>query len=228
MLKRLSQESLPQLLLEKVVTFSDVRQTANSLDNFGGFYDRIDLNKERACEFLPQGILKSSLVIDPKQGHLMAQVDSSLSAKLLNAYRSEIESHLTEEGRSSLQLPENIGFVVVAYKDELGKLPSKALDEVLSKHSHVNLCFNSPYIVPVRGDNRYALVASTLIDSPDMTKIRGEMGLKPLYSENRPLRFTFGAVRNEACTDSNEAIVARLRRCTALAPWFSWIENKSV
>lgn len=208
-------------------SLKDVRQsTEKELDNFGGYYNRTLLQASTTSTVLPEGILEAPLMINAA-GHLIAKVEDQLSNQLLNAYRAEIESHLSNEGKSHLQLPDNIGFVVVAYKEELAKISSETLKNILATTSSVKLSFKDPYVVPVRGDNRYSLVAAILVNSQDITDIRQKMSLAPLYSEGRPLRFTFGAVRNEACALNNEEVIARLRRSAALAPWLKWIEQRT-
>ncbi len=81
-------------------------------------------------------------------------------------------------------------------------LSTQELQTILIDTKTINLSFDKPYVVPVRGDSRYSLVASILISSADITKLREKMKLKLLYSEGRPLRYTFGVVRNEATTET--------------------------
>lgn len=214
-------------LLERFTTgeqkLSDARQTLEKIDNFGGYYDRTNLSNNPIQEFAPQGIT-SGMVIDPVTKHLIVKVSPDLSEKLLDAYRDEINMHLTDEGKKNLSIPDNIGFLVVAYADELASIPQETLNSLLNKE--VSFTFKQPYIVPVRGDNRYALVASIIIDSPDITNIRNNLDLKELYSEGRPLRYTFGAVHNVPADGGEDKTVSqRLKNSKSTSPWIQLIEN---
>lgn len=199
---------------------SDARQTLEKLDNFGGYYDRTNLSNNPIQEFAPQGIT-NGVAIDPVTKHLIVKVSPDLSEKLLDAYRNEINDHLTDEGKKHLAIPDNIGFLVVAYADELASIPQETLNGILNKE--VSFTFKTPYIAPVRGDNRYALVASIIVDSPDIALIRNNLGLPELYSEGRPLRYTFGAVHNVPASVEN--LSQHLKNSKSTGPWIQLIEN---
>jgi hypothetical protein len=198
-------------------TLSDVRRQAEQIDNFGGYYNTVCLQADSVKNIVPEGVINVAVEIDAYSGHLVAKLPEDFSSQLLTSYRSEIESHLTEEGKKSLNLPYNTGFVVIAYKDELAKISQEQVDQLLSKR--VDLSFNKPYAVPVRGDNRYALVASIIMDSKDITTIRESIGLKTLYSEGRPLRFTFAAVRNPHLPVDENTLLKRVQNSKFLKDW---------
>lgn len=203
---------------------SEVRKLAEQLDNYGGYYQRTQLSAFTAKTVISEGILRCPLEIDSYSGHLVAKVPLDLSQQLLDAYRSEIETYITDEGKKNLKLPYNIGFVAIAYKDELSSSKEK-IESLLSSGKQVELSFKVPYIIPVRGDNRYSLVASVLIESPTITTIRSEMKLAPLYSEGRPLRYTFGAVHSPHLDYNNDSLIQKMRKCSALEPWMRFIDK---
>ncbi len=202
---------------------SDVRKKSEQLDNYGGYYDITKLSDNHLHDIALEGSLIYPLEIDPYSGHLVAKLPKELAQQLLEAYRSEIETHLTEQGSKNLGLPNNIGFVVVAYKDELTNTPQNVLDSILK--NKVTVSFKQPYIVPVRGDNRYSLVASILVEAPEISIIRKELGLGELYSPGRPLRYTFGAVHNIPAEYDNETLIKKLRTSNALKPWMNFIDE---
>lgn len=196
---------------------SGVRKQAEQIDNFGGYYNTVGLQADTLKNIVPEGTLNVAIEIDPYSGHLVAKLPTDLSSQLLDNYRSEIESHLTEEGKQSLGLPANTGFVVIMYKDELTKISQDEINQLLDKR--VDLSFNKPYVVPVRGDNRYSLVASITMDSNDITVIRENQGLQSIYSEGRPLRVTFAAVRNPYLSDDENTLIPRLNNSKSLNDW---------
>jgi hypothetical protein len=203
---------------------SDVRKSAEQLDNYGGYYQRTLLSQSIVQTIVSKGILNCRLEIDDFSGHLVARIPMDLSQQLLDAYRLEIQGYLTEEGRNHLNLPYNLGIVVVAYKDEFDSIPTGMIKSLLG--TQIGLSFKEPYIVPVRGDNRYSLVASILIESSDISRIRNEMKLTQLYSEGRPLRYTFGAVRTPHLECNNDELIQKMRKCAALEPWMQFIDKQ--
>lgn len=205
---------------------SDVRKMAEQIDNYGGYYQATKLSETAVKALTPGAPLKCPLEIDPNSGHLTAKISPDLSQQLLDVYRSEIETYLTEDGKKNLKLPFNTGFVIVAYKDELSTVPGEKLDAILHSNPHVNLSFQSPYVIPVRGDNRYSLVACTYMESPDIKTTRATMELGELYSEGRPLRFTFGAVYNAHLLCDDESLIKRMRQSQSLKPWMDFIDKK--
>lgn len=202
---------------------SDVRRQAEQIDNFGGYYDRKELNPETIKNIFSKGRFDVGVEIDACSGHLVAKLPQDFSLQLLESYRSEVESYLTEEGKSQFTLPFNTGFVVIAYKDELSKMSLSEKEALLNQQ--VDLNFNKPYIVPVRGDNRYALVASITIDSKKITELRESINLKPLYSEGRPLRFTFGAVYNPHLPLDEKTLLEGIQKNPSLKEWVKLTES---
>lgn len=198
-----------------------VRKQAEQFDNFGGYYDRTYLSQTFLKALTPEGVMGCSLVIDPKSGHLIAKVGENFSEELLNAYREEVNSYLTESGKSALKLPFDVGCVIVVYKDELAKFSPEKVQEALS--TRVNVSFKKAYVVPARGDNRYASVVSVLMDSPDILSLRLKLGLDELYSEARPLRFTFGAVHNPYLNLKDSELVEKMNNSEALKPLMKFV-----
>lgn len=205
------------------VKLPEVRKQAEQFDNYGGYYDRTYLSLTALQELAPKGFLQCPLVVDPYSGHLIAKVDADLSQKLLDAYRDEITPHLTETGKGELKLPFNLGLVTVAYKEELAKLSPEKIDELLSMT--VNLSFKETYVVPVRGDNRYALIAGVIMDSPEIIDIRLKLGLNELYSEGRPLRYTFGAVHHSHLKLEEAELLEKMNNNEALKPWMEFVST---
>jgi hypothetical protein len=113
--------------------------------------------------------------------------------------------------------------VVVAYKDELASMPKETLNKVLDSGKHVTLLLKEPYVVPVRGDNRYALVASILVESQDIICFRNGLGLKELYSPGRPLRFTFGAVHHHPIPKIDAFLIDKLKQFPSFENWKNFI-----
>lgn len=204
---------------------SEVRKQAEQLDNYGGYYNRTLLNADTAKKLIPEGILKCLLEIDPHSGHLVARITPNLSEQLLELYRSEIETYLADEGKNNLKLPYNLGIVTVAYKDELASISKEKVEAILQPDRQISLLFKAPYVVPVRGDNRYTLVACILIESMDITNLRKELSLGELYSEGRPLRYTFGAVYNQSAC-GNDELIQKMRSCQRLTQWMQFIDTK--
>lgn len=155
--------------------------------------------------------------IDVNSGALVANLPNDFSSQLLTSYRPEIESYLTEEGKKSLRLPYDTGSVVIAYRDELAKISKEQVSQLVSER--VNLSFKNPYGVPVFADTRFAFVACLYVDSPEIIKMRESMGLKPLYSEGKPLRLTFAAVHNPHLSISEDALLERVKNSKSLQDW---------
>lgn len=205
--------------------FPKLRKTAEDLYNVGGYYDRINLtssdsntaavSKEDAMVSIEsrsiakknQIELECAVKIDATSGHLVADVPD-LTQRFFDKYQSQIEEHLTEEGKARLTLPDNTGFIVIAYKDEIDKRPADFSPTT-------KITFEAPYIVPVRGAHRHAAISTILVESPDIDAQRKTMGLEPRYSEAHPLRFTFAAVHNVPV--SQEEVLLRLENSGVLA-----------
>ena len=81
------------------------------------------------------------------------------------------------------------------------------------------MSFNALYILPVRGDNRYAAVTSIFVSSPDVDAIRSEMRLPPRYSPGRPARYTFAAVDNPRLPHDDAALVLQMESIPAVSQW---------
>ena len=202
---------------------ADARQILDKLDNFGGYYERQKLSAERIVDLrLTNKTFSYSLKIHPNSGHLVVDVPDDLSTKLLEIYRESIEEHLSESGIKNLAEPYNTGFIVVAYKNEIENLSPLKKDSALDQQAEIS--FKESYIVPVRGDNRYALIAAVIIESTQINNIRSELGLKELYYPERPLRLTYGAVRNEINPLSEEDIT-KIKKSVALEPWLELIQE---
>ncbi len=118
------------------------------------------------------------------------------------------------EGKVSIH--PGLGHLVVEVQDDL---KIKFVEALVGKN--VEFSLKSPYLVPVRGDNRYAAVASILVESHGMQEIRAELGFAEPYSQGRPPRYTFAAVRNHYLPDDDETLVAKMRSCLKVNGWLT-------
>lgn len=207
---------------------ANVRKALEQIDNYGGYYSITSLSPTSTDKLVSDNFFKGLLIKDPLTGHIVVKISDSFTESLLDAYRPEIEKYLTEEGKQQLKLPHNTGFVVVVYKDEQASIPTEKLDELLNSGQEIALSILQTYIVPVRGDDRYRLVASIKLKSEMITDIRASLGLKELYSEGRPLRFTFAAVHALPEVDNYSQMVMRMQKSPSLKPWMEWIATSKV
>jgi len=193
-------------------TLKNAGRAMADIDHFPAPYVVTELSEGPAKNILPNGPLKCKVKVQEGSGHLIAEIDKGYSEALLEAYRDEIKEHLSEEGAEHLQLPDVIGHAILAFRSEYNsnQLPEGFLD------SEIELSFDAPYIVPARGDNRYSLVVSAPIDFT--TDVRQQLGLPP-FSEERPPRITFAAVRNKPLQDSNETLLQRIESAPAASSW---------
>ncbi len=160
---------------------SIVKEKMGELHNVDGCYAPVSLSPSLVAQLDP-----IVCRIEKKSGHLVAETQG-LAQKLFNICRQEIEDCLTEAGKTRLSILDNPGDIVIIYMNELKAHMEDLVGERISI-SFKQLC------VVVPSDDRYALIASVLVDSSSITTIRKNVGLLECHSEKYPSSYTFAAV----------------------------------
>jgi hypothetical protein len=203
---------------------SYLKDVVEKIDNYGGFYTITRLSDITARWVIPNGEQRSvPSAIDPVSKNLVA-VFPDFCQRLLDHYRSEIESYLTEEGRASLRLPNETTSVVIAYKNELARMPKTVVEQLLEKK--IDLIFSLQALAIRRDNPHYSAVAYMFIKSSDFITLRTEFGLNPIYTPFTPLRLIFGAVHKNYSTYDEQTILSRMRQSVSLLPLMTFVEGQ--